>query len=179
MQWRLYSGPAPVIFGTPYSASTTVSFSQGGSYTFLLSADDCVHAGAYDAVIVNVQTTPTPTPSPTASALPTVTVAVSPDQIQEGSDATFTVTSSATAAQPITVNYWMGGRAQPGTDYTLDGPAGQVIIPAGQSAASVILHAVADGAKEKNKGAVMHLGSDASYVLPKRASARVIILSSP
>src|SRR5204863_210020 len=44
-------------------------------YTFLLSANDAVHAVAYDAVVVNVQAssltpTPTPTPTPTLSPSP-------------------------------------------------------------------------------------------------------------
>src|SRR5712671_6450354 len=74
--WKLYSGPAPVSFANPNAATTLVNFTQSGTYTFELSADDAVHAVAYDAVIVNVQSgspTPTPTPSPTATPSPTPT----------------------------------------------------------------------------------------------------------
>src|SRR5438067_365623 len=49
-----------------------VTFGQSGSYTFLLSANDAVHAVAYDAVVVNVQAslpTPTPTPAPTPTPI--------------------------------------------------------------------------------------------------------------
>ena len=70
--WKLYSGPASVTLATPNTASTNVTFSQPGTYTFELSADDTVHAVAYDAVIVNVQAG-SPTPTPTASATPTAT----------------------------------------------------------------------------------------------------------
>jgi outer membrane biosynthesis protein TonB len=79
--WKLYSGPAPMNFANPNTATTMVSFTQGGTYTFELSADDGVHAVAYDAMIVNVQTgspTPTPTPSPTPTPTPTPTATPSP-----------------------------------------------------------------------------------------------------
>ena len=74
IQWRLYSGPAAVNFANPNAARTMVTFGQSGSYTFMLSADDGVHAVAYDAVIVNVQTgLPTPKPTVTPSATPSLT----------------------------------------------------------------------------------------------------------
>src|SRR5438309_3589561 len=41
--WRLYSGPAPVTIANPNLATTLVNFSQVGTYTFELSADDGVH----------------------------------------------------------------------------------------------------------------------------------------
>src|SRR6266404_9127331 len=76
--WKLYSGPAPVNFANPNAATTLVNCSQPGTYTFELSADDAVHAVAYDAMIVNVQSgsptpTPTPSPTPTPTATPTPT----------------------------------------------------------------------------------------------------------
>ena len=54
IQWRLYSGPAQVTFGNANQTSTSVSFPEGGTYTLLLSADDGVHAIAYDAVVIHV-----------------------------------------------------------------------------------------------------------------------------
>src|SRR5205823_8859941 len=79
--WKLYSGPAQVNFANPNAATTLVNFSQQGTYTFELSANDGVHAVAYDAMIVTVQTgspTPTPTPAPTATPSPTATPTPSP-----------------------------------------------------------------------------------------------------
>ena len=52
--WKLYSGPAPVIFGNAAASSTTATFSVPGSYTLMLSAVDGVHAVAYDASVVTV-----------------------------------------------------------------------------------------------------------------------------
>src|SRR6202171_2797875 len=55
IQWKLYSGPGPVNITTANAAVTNVSFNKLGSYTFLFSADDAMHAVAYDAVIVTVR----------------------------------------------------------------------------------------------------------------------------
>ena len=81
--WKLYSGPAAVNIATPNAAVTNVSFTQSGNYTFELSADDGVHAVAYDAVIVSVQSgspspTPTISPSPTPTPTPTPTATITP-----------------------------------------------------------------------------------------------------
>jgi hypothetical protein len=54
IQWKLYSGPGSVAFGNPNSGNTTVSFGQPGSYTLELSADDGVHAVAFDAMVMTV-----------------------------------------------------------------------------------------------------------------------------
>jgi hypothetical protein len=52
--WKVYSGPAGVSFGNANQAATTATVSVPGTYTFMLSADDGVHAVAYDAVVVRV-----------------------------------------------------------------------------------------------------------------------------
>ncbi|MEY2497156.1 MAG: hypothetical protein QOD12_712 [Verrucomicrobiota bacterium] len=52
--WKAYSGPAGVVIANANQASTTATISSPGTYTFLLSADDGVHAVAYDAVVVRV-----------------------------------------------------------------------------------------------------------------------------
>jgi hypothetical protein len=53
-QWKLYSGPGTVTFGNAAQTNTTASFSAPGVYTLMLSADEGVHAVAYDAVVVTV-----------------------------------------------------------------------------------------------------------------------------
>ena len=53
LEWKLYSGPAPVMFGNASAAVTSVSFSAPGSYTLMISAADGVHAVAYDAATFN------------------------------------------------------------------------------------------------------------------------------
>jgi hypothetical protein len=52
--WALYSGPGAVAFGDARQTNTTATFSAPGVYTLMLSADDGVHAVAYDAVVIAV-----------------------------------------------------------------------------------------------------------------------------
>lgn len=54
IQWKLYSGTGTVTFGNAALTNTTATFSAPGVYTLMLSADDGVHAVAYDAVVLNV-----------------------------------------------------------------------------------------------------------------------------
>ncbi len=54
IQWSLYSGPAAVTFADPSDASTTASFTEPGTYTLMLSANDGVHTVAYDAMVVHL-----------------------------------------------------------------------------------------------------------------------------
>jgi PKD repeat protein len=54
ISWKLYSGPGMVTFGDATLTNTTVNFSVPGIYTLELSAEDGVHAVAYDAVVITV-----------------------------------------------------------------------------------------------------------------------------
>jgi hypothetical protein len=53
-RWNLYSGAGTATFADATQTNTPVSFSAPGSYTLLLSADDGVHAVAYDAAVFTV-----------------------------------------------------------------------------------------------------------------------------
>jgi hypothetical protein len=52
--WTQYSGPGTVTFGNAAQAATTATFNLPGTYKLMLSADDGVHAVAYDAVTIHV-----------------------------------------------------------------------------------------------------------------------------
>jgi hypothetical protein len=54
IQWKVYSGPDTATFGNLAQTNTTATFSAPGTYTVMLSADDAVHAVAYDAAIITV-----------------------------------------------------------------------------------------------------------------------------
>ena len=54
IRWNVYFGPGTVTFGDATQTNTTAVFSAPGSYTLELSANDGVHAVAYDAVVINV-----------------------------------------------------------------------------------------------------------------------------
>jgi hypothetical protein len=73
----------------------------------------------------------------------------------------------------------MGGRAQQGSDYTLTGTADRVTIPAGQTAATVLLHSITDHVNEKNETATMILANGTGYKVPKRTKATVTITNAP
>lgn len=52
--WRRYTGPGTVVFGDATKTNSTAVFDTPGVYTLMLSAEDGVHAVAYDAVVMNV-----------------------------------------------------------------------------------------------------------------------------
>lgn len=53
-QWRMYSGPAAVTWTSTNQMNISVTFHTPGDYTLMFSADDAVHAVAYDALNVTV-----------------------------------------------------------------------------------------------------------------------------
>jgi len=53
-RWKLYAGPGTATFADAAQTNTTVTFGTPGIYTLLLSADDGVHAVAYDAAVFTV-----------------------------------------------------------------------------------------------------------------------------
>jgi len=57
INWKMYSGPGTVTFGNAALTNTTANFSAPGIYTLELSADDGVHAVAYDAAVFTVSNT--------------------------------------------------------------------------------------------------------------------------
>jgi hypothetical protein len=80
----------------------------------------------------------------------------------------------------VIVSYSMRGTAQNGIDYTLDGTPGRVTIAAGQTSATVVLHAIADHVKERNETAIMALATGSGYKIPKSgAKASLTILNGP
>lgn len=54
ISWKLYSGPGSANFANASQTNTSVTFTAPGVYTLMLSADDAVHAVAYDAVVITV-----------------------------------------------------------------------------------------------------------------------------
>lgn len=89
IKWKLYSGPANVHFANAAQPHTNATFNASGIYTLMLSANDGVHAVAYDAVVISVGTqSPTPTPSASPSATPTPTPGPSPVPVPLGNIST-------------------------------------------------------------------------------------------
>jgi len=117
--------------------------------------------------------TPTITPTPGPVATPRITLRVSPGTVSPGSDATFTISASTiNPSQNVSVNYFMGGKAINGSEYTL---SGNFDIPPGASSASVTLHAVAGVPTRRGEKAIMTLSPGSGYTLskPKRATVTI------
>jgi len=131
--WKLYSGPAAVNIVSPNIAATNVSFTQTGTYTFELSADDGVHAVAYDAAIVSVQSgsptptptsTPIPTPSPTATPTPSPTATPSPTPTPTASPTATPTPTPTPIAGPAVIISPVPGSTLPGSTVTFQWTAG-------------------------------------------------------
>jgi hypothetical protein len=143
---------------TAASNTTTLQFSDVGTGN---SAADTM----LDTVsVVSLAPAPTPTPTPTPTSIPRVSVLASPTTVNEGGTAPFTVSASpVNPSQPITVFYSMSGKAVLGVDYTLSGTPGQVVIPAGQSSATITLTALKDSISKKKAIVKMTLDNGAGY----------------
>src|SRR5450755_3583847 len=80
----------------------------------------------------------------TCFAGPTITVSVAPSTVSNvGEDAVYTLALSTPTSKKIQVNFIMRGTATLGSDYFLFGnfnQFGQIVIPTGQSSATVTLH---------------------------------------
>ncbi|HYG74582.1 MAG TPA: fibronectin type III domain-containing protein [Planctomycetota bacterium] len=78
--WYVYpytAAPGNVVFANASSPNTTATFSAEGTYTLMLKVEDGVHAPAYDAVIITVDSSAPPPPSGgSAPAAPTALTAV-------------------------------------------------------------------------------------------------------
>ena len=164
--------------GTSNGLTTTLSTDQRGSgfpraanSPGVSDADDGADIGAFEVQ----SATPTPTPGPT----PQVSVTASPATVNEGGDAIFTFSAAPVPSQSTTVFYSIRGKAQFGTDFTLTGQPGQVVIPAGQSSATVTLHSLTDTVPERNEKAKIKLLKGAGYKKSRPKKATIIITNVP
>jgi len=68
----------------------------------------------------------------------------------------------------------MSGTAKLGSDYTLDGASGQTTIRAGESSATVTLHAMTSSSKKKKTATmVLQSGADYKVATPKNATVTI------
>jgi hypothetical protein len=172
--------PAGLAMG---SSTGIISGTPGmvGRFQVALTATN----GAQEASdFVTLDVLPAPTPTPTPPPTPVMNVTVSSAQVNEGDDVTFTVTSSAVSARDLDVRYLtaLKGSGTTTADYTLTPLLGVFTIPAGQTSASLILHAVTDTIQEKNESVSIKLtqpATGAGYTLGKQKKATVLIINVP
>lgn len=171
--------PGSVVFQhfhftfTANSTTTAVEFSSVGLGN--ASADQVV-----DTVVIRPvnqsSPTPTPTPTPTPGPTPTVRISTNATTIPEGGNAIITVSASSAPVQPLTVAYTVTGKGTLGTDFTLSGIPGQVVIPAGQTSVMITLHALLDTVTEKNESAKIKLSKGVDYKLPKGSGGKSVTI---
>jgi len=82
-------------------------------------------------------------------------------------------------SQPITVNYAMSGTATQGSDYNLNGAAGQATIQRGTSSVAVTLKAKNDSVTEPTETATMTLQPGTGYAVGRNNQGTVSILDGP
>jgi uncharacterized repeat protein (TIGR01451 family) len=169
--WTI-SSPAVGGTGNVVFSKATVTSGQTAVFTLVVNVNSTTPSGtSINNTVTTSSTTTDPTPGNNASSVGAATapcpsaevyLAVSPNSISQGQNAVFTIsTTHGATACPKTVYYSMSGTAHVGSDYTLSGTFGQVTIPAGQSSATVTLHALQNG----NKTATMTLNNGSGYTV--------------
>ena len=127
--------------------------------------------------------TSTPTPTPTATPVPppgptpTVRISTTSTALVEGGSALITVSASSPPTTPLTITYSATGKATFGSDFALTGTPGQVVIPAGQTAAFFNFTALTDVlTTEKKESVKLKLNPGAGYKLPKGAGGKSVTI---
>jgi hypothetical protein len=110
---------------------------------------------------------------------PLVSVSAPPGFItNDGQEAVYTLTLSAPASRNIGLNFVMTGSALQGFEYVLLGQfnkTGQIVIPAGQTSATVTLHTLSDDPTLFQEIATLNILNGTRYHIgfPNHASIRI------
>ncbi|GEP40958.1 hypothetical protein BGE01nite_02490 [Brevifollis gellanilyticus] len=155
-----------------------VAWSANGSKFRIFSQDLPQVSGTHQAIDVRILVIPfAPPVSPPAN---TVTISA-PDATagEHGSDKSlsFTVSRSGSTGAALTVALAAGGTASPEADYT--GFSSSLVIPTGQSSASLPLTVLADDIAEGTETVQINIASDANYSLGATAIASASIADNP
>jgi hypothetical protein len=95
--------------------------------------------------------------------------------VTEGSSITIAVFASNPQVFDIPVAYTIAGTATLGDDYTLTEPIGIIVIPAGETSASIELNALSDTVvREKKEAVKITVVPGLNYNLPKKKAARTV-----
>jgi hypothetical protein len=113
----------------------------------------------------------------------TIHVSASPTTItNQGDESTITLTVSPPSFKNLKINFVMTGTAGLGSDYALIGDfskAAQVLIPAGQSTATVTLHAFGDDDAFPKETAVFNLLGGSGYRVGSPSQVQITIRNAP
>ncbi|BAT53969.1 5'-nucleotidase/2',3'-cyclic phosphodiesterase [Nostoc sp. NIES-3756] len=110
-------------------------------------------------------------------AVPTVSITATDASASESSTTvntgSFTITRTGDTTAALTVTYTIGGTATNGSDY--NSLTGSVVIPAGQTSATITITPVNDGTTEGNETVTLTLVDGVSYDLGAASNATVNI----
>ncbi len=115
------------------------------------------------------------------AAGPTISVSVFPAMItNEGQDAAFTLNLSSPASRKIAVNFVMTGLAGP-DEYALLGNFnfGRIVISAGQSSATVVLHSLSGDVRPPISTAILNIYGGEHYRVGHPSNATLKIQNLP
>lgn len=107
---------------------------------------------------------------------PVASVRATPAKIRENSKKPliFTITLSGPATSNLTIPYTIGGKAKSGKDFTPRGTSGTVVIPQGQTRATVSLKMKNDRKSESKKTITLSLGAGIPYRVGAPATATLL-----
>jgi hypothetical protein len=107
---------------------------------------------------------------------PVATAKASPGKITENSrkPLTFTITLARAATSRLTLPYTIGGTARSGRDFTPRMTSGTVVIPQGQTRATVSLRMKNDRTKEKKKTITLNVATGIGYLPGAAATATLL-----
>ncbi|MBX2997357.1 MAG: pullulanase-type alpha-1,6-glucosidase [Caldilineaceae bacterium] len=172
-------------YGNEIAWTGTLSASTSITFTFAVT-----HTGDYSEVITNTAVYSHASSDGAAEASfsvldPFVTIGVSPAAVTEdgGVALTFTFTRTGPTADPMTVNFAVGGTAIFGNDYSQSGAdsfsasSGAVTIPAGSGTVTVTVEPFADSLVELDETVILTVTSGAGYRMGAPASATGTILN--
>ncbi len=110
-----------------------------------------------------------------SSAQPTATLTSATTYLDQGEPYDVAVGLSQAVSTPTTIALSYGGSAVQGTDYTR--PAGNIVVPAGQTSVAVQIPTVTSNVVEPNKILTVSLAPSPSYLVGSPSSATVTITS--
>jgi autotransporter-associated beta strand protein len=207
-----YQVGGTATFNTDYVQTGATDFSAtAGTITFVANSSTAIltlnptidtTAEPNETVVVTlVDGTTNPTPykintsntatgtivEPTAIPIPIINVILEPISISEGSSQTLTYrfTRTEPIAQPLTINYSVGGSATFGADYNQTGATafssniGSITFATNSTEAILVISSVADSLLEQNETVSLNLTASAGYVLGTNINATGTIIDNP
>ncbi len=111
-----------------------------------------------------------------STAQPTVTLRSATTYLQKGQPYPLLVGLSQATTQPLTIHLAFGGTAVQGTDYTP--PAGNIVVPAGQTALAVSVPTVTSNTVEPDRVLTASLAQSPDYQIGTPSGTSVTITSS-